>query len=280
VTTTPAPEKTLLAVHAHPDDESTSTGGVLAHYADAGYRTVVITCTNGEFGDGPGGVKPGAAGHDPQAVADTRRAELHDACRLLGVSDVEMLGYHDSGMADWSYRDRPDVFVNIPVEQAAERVGALIERYRPAVVVTYDPHTTYQHPDHIHAARVATRAVEATGLAAKLYYKAHGTRYWSALHAALRQVGVDRAEPDTDLADRMAVVQRRITTTVDTTAVVARKRAGLMAHRSQLDSSMAARLTPELFAAVFGVETYIRAVDTTGAETPEHDLFAGVPLTR
>src|SRR3954471_17866430 len=92
---------TLMAVHAHPDDESSSTSGVLARSAAEGIRTVVVTCTNGELGDAPGGIKPGEASHDEQEVARIRRAELEAACVLLGVSDLELLGYQDSGMDDW-----------------------------------------------------------------------------------------------------------------------------------------------------------------------------------
>src|SRR5213596_2767707 len=97
---------TLMAVHAHPDDESSSTGGILARYSDEGIRTVVVTCTNGEFGDAPGGIKPGEDGHDPDDVARIRRDELNLACTILGVTHLEMLGYHDSGMPDWEYKDR------------------------------------------------------------------------------------------------------------------------------------------------------------------------------
>src|SRR5256885_10090743 len=107
---------TLMAVHAHPDDESSSTGGVLARYSKEGVRTVVVTCTNGEFGDAPGGIKPGADGHDPEQVALIRRDELERACDKLGVSHLELLGYHDSGMPDWEYKDRADVFCNVALE--------------------------------------------------------------------------------------------------------------------------------------------------------------------
>ena len=91
---------TLMAVHAHPDDEASSTGGVLALYSDQGVRTVVVTCTNGEFGDAPGQVKPGEDGHDEQAVAQLRLDELRQSCKILGVTNLELLGYHDSGMPD------------------------------------------------------------------------------------------------------------------------------------------------------------------------------------
>src|SRR6476659_1534130 len=92
---------TLMAVHAHPDDEATGTGGLLARSAAEGIRTVLVTCTDGGCGDGPGGVKPGEPGHDPAAVAASRQAELEASCAILGVSDLEMLGYADSGMAGW-----------------------------------------------------------------------------------------------------------------------------------------------------------------------------------
>ncbi len=155
-----ADELTLMAVHAHPDDEASSTGGVLATYSGQGIRTVVVTCTNGEFGDAPGGVKPGQDGHDEQTVAQLRLAELREAAKILGVSDLEMLGYHDSGMPDWDYKDRPEAFCNAPLEEVTGRVGALIEQYRPQVVVSYDPEGPYQHPDHVHAARAAAAAAE------------------------------------------------------------------------------------------------------------------------
>ena len=82
---------TMMAVHAHPDDEASSTGGVLAAYSAQGIRTVVVTCTNGEFGDAPGGVKPGQNGHDEQAVAQQRLAELRESCTILGVTNLELL---------------------------------------------------------------------------------------------------------------------------------------------------------------------------------------------
>src|SRR5258707_14528515 len=92
---------TLMAVHAHPDDESSSTGGTLARYASEGIRTVVVTCTNGELGDAPGGIKPGDDGHDETTVARIRLGELDAACVALGVSHLETLGYRDSRMPGW-----------------------------------------------------------------------------------------------------------------------------------------------------------------------------------
>jgi LmbE family N-acetylglucosaminyl deacetylase len=122
---------TLMAVHAHPDDEASSTGGVLAMCSDEGVTTVVVTCTNGEFGDGPAGSKPGDDGHDANEVAQTRLAELRQSCKYLGVTELETLGYHDSGTPDWDYRHGPEAFCNVPLDVVAARISSLIELPAP-----------------------------------------------------------------------------------------------------------------------------------------------------
>src|ERR1700751_3085830 len=107
---------TMMAVHAHPDDEASSTGGVLAAYFAQGIRTVVATGPNGEIGDAAGGVKPGQNGNDEQEVARQRLAELRESCAILGVTNLELLGYHDSGMPEWAFKDRAGTFCTIPEE--------------------------------------------------------------------------------------------------------------------------------------------------------------------
>ena len=119
-------ELTLMAVHAHPDDEVLGTGGIFARYAEEGIRTVLVTCTNGEQGDGPDGVKPGDPGHDETAVRERRLAELRDSVAHLGIQHVELLGYRDSGMAGWDANGDKDVRQR-PVEEAAARLGVLME---------------------------------------------------------------------------------------------------------------------------------------------------------
>ena len=270
---------TLLAVHAHPDDESSSTGGVLARYADEGIRTVVVTCTNGEFGDAPGGVKPGQPGHDEAAVAATRLAELDKACEILGVDVLEKLGYHDSGMADWEYRNRPDAFCNVPIEESAGRIVELLERYRPQVVVTYNEFGGYEHPDHIQASRIARLAIERTEVPAKLYYTAFRWREMQRLRARMAELGFDVGPPPelpSELIQKIEAVEAQITTTVDVSSVADRKREALRAHASQLAESWFASMPPEVYGEFFGVETFIRAADRTGSALPETDLFAGL----
>jgi len=271
---------TLMAVHAHPDDESSSTGGVLARYSDEGLQTVVVTCTNGELGDGPGHVKPGEPGHEPAQVAKTRLTELELACEHLRVSHLEVLGYHDSGMADWPWRERPDVFCNVPIGQSAGRLAALMEHYRPDVVVTYYDQG-YNHPDHVQAHHITLEACNRTGIGSKLYFIARRRRDWEKMRELMRAAGIEAPTAPTrvltdDFMRIMGEIERLITTTVDVSPVAARKRAALAAHASQLDESLWTRLPPEAFVEVFAEETFIRNRDRTGATVPEDDLFAGL----
>ncbi|HTT51258.1 MAG TPA: PIG-L family deacetylase [Streptosporangiaceae bacterium] len=270
---------TLMAVHAHPDDEASSTGGVLAKYSAEGVRTVVVTCTNGEFGDTPGGAKPGADGHDEEHVAQIRLAELRESCKHLGVTDLELLGYHDSGMLEWDYRNRPDAFCNVPLATVSARISGLIDRYRPQVVVSYDENGGYQHPDHVHAARGAAAAVAGSGIPAKLYLTAMRISDWAKLWAALRAAGVDvpdGRDVSQETRRQMETAERRITTTVDIRPVLSRKRAALLSHASQISDSWFSQIPPDIAEQVFGQESFIRAVDRTGAPVPEDDLFAGL----
>jgi LmbE family N-acetylglucosaminyl deacetylase len=274
-------ELTLMAVHAHPDDESSSTGGILARYSGEAIRTVLVTCTNGEYGDGPGHVKPGEAGHDPDQVAKTRLAELAIACEHLGVDHLETLGYHDSGMADWDFKDRPDVFCNIALAESVGRLVGLFERYRPDVVVTYGDMGGYNHPDHLRAHQITVQAVETTDIPAKLYFIARRRRDWERMREMMQAAGIEvpmppQRELSPERLKQMEEMEGRITTSIDTTALADRKRAALFAHASQLDESWWLRFPPDAFAEVFGNETFIRARDRSGAPIPEDDLFVGL----
>jgi LmbE family N-acetylglucosaminyl deacetylase len=270
---------TMMAVHAHPDDEASSTGGVLATYSDQGIRTVVVTCTNGEFGDGPNGVKPGAEGHDEQAVSRQRLAELRESAAILGVSHLELLGYHDSGMPEWDYKDRADAFCNVPEADVAARISGLMEKYRPQVLITYDDQGPYQHPDHVHASRAAQAAFASNGIAAKLYLTAMRRSDWQKIWEALRELGAevpDFEDMDPEAQRQAAESEQRITTSVDIRPVLARKRDALFAHGSQIRESWFSKIPQDIVEVTFGRENFIRASDTTGALLPEDDLFAGL----
>jgi len=212
-------------------------------------------------------------------VAGLRLAELRESAKILGVSDLETLGYHDSGMPDWDYKDQPEAFCNIPLDEVAARISGLMERYRPQVVVSYDPEGPYQHPDHVHAARAAAAAASATGIPAKFYLTTMRPSAWQKVWAALRELGEDVPGPreiTAEMRAQMKEAERRITTTVDIRAVLPRKRDALFAHASQIQESWFSKIPAGIGEAAFGWESFIRASDTTGAPLPEDDLFAGL----
>jgi LmbE family N-acetylglucosaminyl deacetylase len=266
-----------MAVHAHPDDEATGTGGVLARAAAEGIQTVLVTCTDGGCGDGVAGVKPGEPGHDPAAVVAIRTGELEASCEVLGVSHLELLGYADSGMMGWATNDAPGSFWRTPVDEAAGRLAELIERYRPDVVVTYDENGFYGHPDHIQAHRVTMAAVAMTELPAKVYWTTVPRSMMEEFTRIMRELGADWEEPDPDSdKPQIGLPDEEITTWVDTTEFGAQKFKALAAHASQSENIFFLQMGVERFTELMGVETFVRVHDTTGAAVPEADLFAGL----
>ena len=267
-----------MAVCPHPDDECTSAGGALALYSSQGVRTVVVTCTNGELGDGPGGLKPGQPGHDENAVAATRLDELAEACRILNVTHSEQLGYRDSGMSDWEFQGHPDAFCNVAMDEAVGRLVALMEKYEPDVVICDDNQGGYDHPDHLRSHVVTTTVVKQSGIPKKLYMPAFGSQTFETIGNALAELGVELPMPDIDDEARakLAEADKRITTTLDAREFVDQVQSALAADASQIAESWFSHLSPEVFAVAFGHQNFIRAYDTTGSPVPETDLFAGL----
>ncbi|MEV0347690.1 PIG-L family deacetylase [Nonomuraea sp. NPDC050680] len=268
---------TLMAVHAHPDDECLSTGGVFARYADEGIRTVLVTCTNGEQGDGPGGVKPGDPGHDAAEVAERRLAELRESVEHLGIDHLELLGYRDSGMDGWETNAHPDAFANVPVDLAAGRLGELIRQYRPQVVVTYDETggSGYNHPDHVQAHRITVAAVEATGVADKLYYTAIPRSAMKRMFELVRSSGIDLG--DFEPSDDFGTPDELVTAVVDVAPHVERKLKALRSHASQGDNIFLFQMPEEAQQQAFSAEAFTRIVNrVTAAPDFEDDLFAGL----
>ncbi|HEV7679465.1 MAG TPA: PIG-L family deacetylase [Candidatus Dormibacteraeota bacterium] len=271
---------TLMAVHAHPDDEATSTGGILARYSAEGIRTVLVTCTNGELGDALDGVKPGDPGHDETAVVALRRAELEASRAALGITHLEMLGYHDSGMAGWDANDAPGAFAAMPVDVAARPLLALIEKYRPDVVVTYDDFGFYGHPDHIQAHRITVAALRSSGSPARLYFPAIRRSRLAGFRDRMIEMGMEPPEID---ETRMGQPDEDIVATVDCRAYAAAKFAAVSAHASQAENLFFIRFELPVFTEVFGTEEFVRGNDAVPqTATPVDDLFAGLrqPATR
>lgn len=273
---------TLMAVHAHPDDEATSTGGILARYSAEGVRTVLVTCTDGACGDGPDGVKPGDAGHHPKEVVALRHHELEASCAILGVEQLELLGYQDSGMMGWAQNEAPGSFWTTPVDEAASRLAVLMERYRPDVVVTYDPNGFYGHPDHIQAHRITMAAAEATGVPAKLYWPTIPRSRMLEFARRMREAGAvlpdstGDSPPETPSSPPMGSPDEDIAAWVDVSAYADRKYDALASHASQGDNIFFLRMGREGFAEMMGNEAFLRVIDRTHSPLPEDDLFAGL----
>ena len=283
-----------MAVHAHPDDESISTGGILARYAAEGVRTVLVTCTDGGCGDGVGGVKPGQEGHDRSAVVEARTAELRASASVLGVTHLELLGYADSGMMGWPENDAEGAFWGVPVTEAAGRLAELIRHYQPQVLVTYDPNGFYGHPDHIQAHRITVEADRQTGTAAKLYYTAVPRTRMAEFGRRLQELGLDFGDDadggaagdghDGDDAERGSAGGREewgtpdedVTTYVEVAGYADQKFESLQCHASQSDNIFFLKMGRDVFGELMGQEAFVRAFDRTGAELPEDDLFAGL----
>ncbi|MDF5751850.1 PIG-L family deacetylase [Spongiactinospora sp. TRM90649] len=269
-----ARELTLMAVHAHPDDEVLGTGGLFARCAEEGIRTVLVTCTNGEQGDAPGGLKPGQPGHDGDAVARLRLDELRASVAHLGIEHLELLGYRDSGMAGWDANGDPESFANVPLDVSSGRLAELIERYRPQVLVTYDENGGYGHPDHIQAHRIAVAATEATGIPDKLYYTAVPRSWVKEMFAMMRAAGIPMED---ELPDDFGIPDEQITSVVDASAYVERKVKALRAHESQGENIFMLDLPDEMQNRILGAESFVRKHSrVAGAPDHETDLFAGL----
>src|SRR5712691_13355456 len=244
---------TLMAVHAHPDDESSSTGGLLRLAAEQGHTTILVTCTNGELGEvhiPDVRLNPRQDPADRQRLARIRQEELAKATAILGVTKVYLLGYHDSGMAGWDSNHDRQAFVQANAEDVTGQLVQIIRRHRPDVVVTYDAHGGYGHPDHMMAHRVTVSSVEAAAVAErfpeggapwqvrKVYaivwarssvrrvIKVMQVMDFFGLHNPLR-------EPNFD-PDALGCPDELITTRINVRSVMWAKWAALCAHRSQM----------------------------------------------
>ncbi|MGW1725623.1 N-acetyl-1-D-myo-inositol-2-amino-2-deoxy-alpha-D-glucopyranoside deacetylase [Streptomyces sp. NPDC002306] len=280
---TEPPARSLLLVHAHPDDESINNGATMARYAAEGVRVTLVTCTLGELGE----VIPPELGHlSGVALGEYRLGELAAAMRELGVEDFRQLGgpgrYRDSGMMGLPENDDPSCFWQADVDEAAARLLDVILEVDPQVLVTYDDNGGYGHPDHIQAHRVAMRAAELAADAGRPIPRVYWNRVPRA--AAEEAFGRLRAElpgPGTKAAaveDVPGVVAgERITAEIDGTAYAAAKAAAMRAHATQIEVASDGAyfaLSNELAQPLFTTEYYeLVSGERAGGRTA--DLFAG-----
>ncbi len=286
-------ELRLMAVHAHPDDESSKGAATLARYVDEGHRVLVVTLTGGERGDI---LNPSMDLSDVDGrIAALRRGEMASAAEILGV-EHHWLGFVDSGLPEGDPPPPlPDgCFALVPIEEPVGRLVEVIREFRPHVMTTYDENGGYPHPDHIRCHQVSVAAYEAAGdhrlypqagqpwSVSKLYYNHGFLRHRMQLlqeeFAKNGQEGpfarwLEHWDPEHD------ALAQRVTTRVHCAAYFEQRDAALRAHASQIDPDgwfFAAPL--EWQRRLWPTEEFELARSRIPAVLPEDDLFAGIEV--
>lgn len=296
-----AADRRLLLVHAHPDDETLTTGGTMAALTSQGVGVTLVTCTLGEEGEVllPDLAHLAAEHHD--ALGPHRLGELTAAMEILGVTDHRRLGgdgrYRDSGMVGTPANNRPDCFWRSDLLEAATHLVEVIREVRPQVMITYDDFGGYGHPDHIQAHRVASYAAllaaaptfradlgEAWEIS-KIYWPAMPRglmiRALEAMPAEQREAILSDIDPQTA---PFLVDDELITTEIDARAFEPKKLDALMAHATQIDAeapflAMSALVGPDaLGREYFRIARGPLVPDPDSAVGYETDLFAGLDL--
>ncbi|MGH9028816.1 MAG: PIG-L family deacetylase [Acidimicrobiales bacterium] len=262
---------TAVFFHAHPDDEAIATGGTMAKMAAAGHRVVLVTATRGELGLVPEDLAPGAT------LDDRRAAELDAACAVLGVARHEYLGYRDSGMEGEPTNEDPSCFWRVDVDEAAERLCALLQSEHAEILTAYDERGTYGHPDHIQVHRVGLRAAEMAGTS-RVFMATVNRDHVRGLTQRAEEFGAAEVagnfEERREEFEGLGVPAERITTAVDVSQFLDQKRRAMAAHTSQIaETSFFLAMPPEAFAVVWGTEWYMRLGVTPG-EPYETSLLA------
>jgi LmbE family N-acetylglucosaminyl deacetylase len=266
---------TLLLVHAHPDDEAISTGGVMVMAHEQGRRVVLVTATRGEVGE----IHNMDEASSRPRLAEIRTEELRRAGGVLGVDRQEFLGYRDSGMVGTGDNENPDSFHQAPLHEAAERVAAIMREEKPDVVVTYGADGLYGHPDHVkaHYATVAALdLLEKEGWQpAKAYFVCFPESGMARMAEMLREAG--RADILEQTSDIRGVPDEDLAAVVDTSHYLDLKRRAFFEHRSQNNpDSPFLNMQGKIMQAMLSTESYVLARGFTGDAERETDLFQGI----
>lgn len=281
----------LLTVHAHPDDESSKGAPTVARYRAEGILSTLVCCTGGEAGEvlNPAMDRPEVQDNLPQV----RHDELMSAIDIIGYDQVDLLGYHDSGMPDTAENAREDNFWNAPLDEAVGKLVAIIRRDRPQVIVTYsDDQRGYAHPDHLKVHDISIPAFERAGdpdwypeagepfQPLKLYYTAWSRRRMMALHEKFLELGLESPFDD-EWMERLEDADQddRITTQVEIGDFYEVREKALLAHATQVapDSPFWFGLPTDVTREIHPWDDYILARSLVDSDLPETDLFAGVP---
>jgi mycothiol S-conjugate amidase len=285
----------LLAVHAHPDDESSKGAATSARYVAEGAEVLVVSCTGGEAGDILNEtLSDSAKARAHRDMAGFRRTEMAAAQAALGIRHT-WLGYHDSGLPDAEQGEtvRPGTFATVPLESSTAALVRVIRRFRPHVLVTYDENGGYPHPDHIRTHEVSVAAWHAAAdptaypeagpawSVSKLYYeRTMNPRRFTAFYEALQER--DPASPLLaqlgEWVERFADRPDLATSHVDVHEYFDARDAALRAHASQVPPDSPFFYWPnDLLAEVWPTEDYQLVEARVPTELPESDLFAGIP---
>jgi mycothiol S-conjugate amidase len=277
-----------LAIHAHPDDESSKGAGTMARYADEGVRVVLVCATGGEEGEilNPRMDRPGIQENMP----DIRKAELETACDILGVQRIYHLGYRDSGMPGTDANKRAEAFWNADPDEALGKLVKIIRDERPEVVLCYDESRGYEHPDHIRVHEWGTEAFHAAGdsekfpdagapwTPSKLYYFATFTRQrLEKLNEEALREGIESPFVGwLENWETMGFEEPRVTAQVDVGDYVELRSKALLAHATQIDpDSFWFAIPDEMQRKVYPWEDYTLIYPESTNDEIEDDLFAG-----
>ena len=259
---------TIVYLHAHPDDECLISGGTMARLAAEGHRVVLVTATDGALGECPEGLLA-----DGETLAERRAREVRASAEALGVAEHRFLGYGDSGMAGTEGNAAPGAFCNADVEEAAARLAGWLQAQRADVLVAYDDHGTYGHPDHIQVHHVGLRAADLAGTPAVYQVTLNRDRFLRLLEKA-EELGLAREGEDPPSEEVLATIglpESEITTVVDVTAYVPAKLAAMRCHETQVgDMGPFLAMPVEAFTEAFGEESYVRVRAPEG--TPDDHL--------
>lgn len=280
-------QKRLLAVLAHPDDESFGPGGTFARYAAEGVDVHIAIATDGAAGSVVDEYK-----ESREQLAAVRAEELETAVDILGAT-LHKLGYRDSGYLNDPANDHPEAFINADQDEAVGRVVRLIRQIRPQVIITHDEMGGYYHPDHIMCCKVTTPAFFAAGDAGqypeigpapyqpqRLYYSVFSNRWvkWAIFMMKLRRQDPTKVGRNQDIdLTKLGVDPQAITTVIDYRPYWDVRMAASAAHASQGGGRGGPRRLPTwLMRRFFAKDTYMRAHPPLPNGRREDDLFAGI----
>jgi len=270
--------RTVLAFHAHPDDEALLTSGTMARAAAEGHRVIVVVATDGD--EGLAAAEFAADG----GLGARRLQELRESARVLGVVRVEHLGYADSGLGPETFPDPPGQtrFIRADVDEAAGLLADILRDERVDVLLTYDSNGGYGHRDHVKVHAVGARAAELAGTPRVLQATVPRDTICRAV-ALARMIYPFPPEFDSTLFERAFSPRSAITHRVSVRRYVGAKRASMRAHASQAsadggaDRTLAAflRIPRPLYDLVFGREWFVDPAHPVGAPV-SRDIFAGL----